>query len=250
MPSLTAVILTYNEQDSIKRCIDSAKLCTNNIILIDSGSTDKTVRIAESLGVRVYTRALMGDFAAQRNYALDKVDTDYIFYLDADEFMTMELAKAVRAAIENKCDKVYSIWRRNIAFGKQVNYGVLAPDLVARIFPTKSVSWEGKVHERAMYSLPCVELSGYVLHETYKNWSQYWRKFDSYTEIWAQEAYGKGKRASGLGCFTHAIGAFLKMLIVKKGFLDGFIGWVLCCNHFAYTLAKYVKLRAIEVERG
>lgn len=248
MPSLTVVILTYNEEHNIKRCIERAKLCTDKIVLIDSGSSDTTVSIAESLGAKVYTRMLEGDFAAQRNYALGKIDTEYIFYLDADEFVTESLAKAVKIALGNSNkDCAYSICRKNVAFGELVHNGVLAADCVPRIFPAKLVSWQGKVHERPVYELDTVVLDGYVLHETYKSWSQYWRKFDAYTEIWAQEAYERGKRTSKIGCFTHALGAFFKMFIAKKGFMDGFIGWVLCCNHFTYTLSKYTKL--LELQR-
>lgn len=247
---LSVVVLTFNEEKNIARCLEQVQDLADELIIIDSGSTDRTVQIAEGMGAKVYVRALNGDFAAQRNFALEKAQSEYIFYLDADEFVTPELALVIQEFVRAGKKEVYSIKRRNIAFGEKVNHGVLAPDYVPRIFPKDSAKWEGKVHERPVYNLSTVKMDGFVWHETYSDWENYWMKFNKYTKIWAQEAYERGKRTNIVGCFTHAIGAFLKVFISKTGCLDGFIGWVLCFNHFAYTLAKYTRLYSLQKKDG
>lgn len=249
MASLAIIILTYNEEQRLAKCIELAKQCSSEIIIIDSGSSDRTVEIAESLGAKICVRPLAGDFAAQRNFALTKTQAEYVFYLDADEYLTPELAENIKQELAKNKRQVYSLKRQNIAFGKKVYYGVLIPDYVPRIFPRADVVWQGKVHEKPVYELPTQKLAGYLWHETYSSWSQYWRKFDNYTTIWAEQAYEAGKRTSTVAAFNHAFGAFFKVFVLKRGFMDGFIGIVLCCFHFAYTLAKYTKLYSKQQER-
>ena len=127
---LSVVVLTFNEEKNIARCLEQVQDLADELIIIDSGSTDRTVQIAEGMGAKVYVRALNGDFAAQRNFALEKAQSEYIFYLDADEFVTPELALVIQEFVRAGKKEVYSIKRRNIAFGEKVNHGVLAPDYV------------------------------------------------------------------------------------------------------------------------
>lgn len=247
MPSLAIVTLTHNEEKYIEKFIECAKLCEPyEMIMVDDNSEDKTLEIAEKHGIKVYKRALKGDFGAQVNFAMSKVTADYIFYLESDEFITTELAKAIKTAISDGRDEVYNIERRNIAFGEKVLYGVLEPDCVARIYPRGKASWPGIIHLQLRHSLPVVKLEGFVWHHTYKTWEQYWRKFDIYTTVGAQQDYDRGKRATKTKALLHAFGGFFKMFVLKKGFMDGYIGWVLCCNHFTYTLAKYNKLYLLQ----
>lgn len=250
MTSLAIVTLTHNEEKTIRQFIEAARFCEpSEMIMIDDSSSDNTVEIAKSFGAKVYERKLNGDFGAQLSFALDKVTADHIFLLDSDEFVTPELAISVKNAIKGNKLEVYNIVRKNIAFGEKVLHGVLAPDVVTRIYPKGQAEWPGIIHLQMKHNLPVVTLSGHVWHHTYKTWEQYWRKFDIYTTVGAEQDYQSGKRASKTGAFIHAIGAFFKMFVLKKGFLDGYIGLVLCCNHFTYTLAKYNKLYSIQKER-
>ena len=239
--SLAVLILTYNEEKHIVECIKSAANVADEIILIDSGSTDATVALAKAAGARVVDHPMTEGFAAQRNFALTQTTAERVFYLDADERVTPELASAIKNLPEPG-DKAYAVQRRNIAFGKPVNHGVLRPDWVVRIFPRRMVSWEGKVHERPVGDWSVERLSGSLRHYTYVDWQHYFAKFNNYTTLWSEEAYARGKRTSWLGALVHAKVAFVQMYLLKRGFLDGWLGLVLCCFHFAYTLAKYVKL--------
>ncbi len=243
MQKLAILILTKNEEKNIVDAIKNAQQCSNDIIIIDSGSTDNTVELAEMAGARVYFRAWDNDFAAQRNFGLSKTDAAWVLYLDADERMNDEMIKMINNIIsEGKQDFQYELKRKSVAFGKMFNYGVLKPDFVRRMFPRNSVTWINKVHEKPVCALPCKTLAGYLKHYTYITWEQWQVKFCNYTTIWADEAYANGKRVGLMDVLGHSVGAFMKMFVLRLGFLDGLMGSYLCLTHFFYTMIKYLKL--------
>ena len=242
MPKLAVLILTKNEEKNIADVIKNAQKCSSEIIIIDSGSTDNTVALAETSGARVVFRAWDNDFAAQRNFGLSQTEADWVLYLDADERLNSDLIAAIKEKIRNAELKQYEILRKSVAFGHKFNYGVLRPDHVMRLFPRKKVEWVNKVHESPVCSLPKEILKGYIEHFTYEGWSQYLQKLDQYTTIWANDAYKNDKKTSLANAFAHATFGFLQMFFLKKGVLDGFLGLALCCNHFTYVLLKYLKL--------
>lgn len=246
--NLTVVVLTKNEEENIVAVVQNAKKVAAEVLIVDSGSTDKTVQLAEENGARVVYRAWDNDFSAQRNFALQHVNKDrMVLYLDADERMNDELLTSVKSVVEQ--DKIcqYSFKRKSVAFGQEFNYGVLKPDFVPRLFKTKNVHWVNKVHEKPMCKDELKVLGGYIEHYTYTGWQQWLNKFDQYTTIWANDAYAKGKRVSLGKAFAHAVFGFIQMAILKKGVLDGGMGLVMSCNHFFYTLMKYLKL--LELQR-
>lgn len=243
MGSLAVIILTKNEEQNIVAVIKNVKQCTNEIIVIDSGSTDATCELARANGAKVVFREWDNDFAAQRNFGLQQTAADWVLYLDADERLNAELIAAIKQVIrENKPDKQYSFIRKSVAFGTEFNYGVLLPDQVARLFPREDVTWVNKVHERPECSLPLQRLAGHVKHYTYTSWEQWEKKFCQYTTIWAEEAYRRGRTISLGAIFGHSLAGFFKMFVVRRGFLDGWLGIYMCYNHFFYTMLKYLKL--------
>ena len=242
MLTLAVVILTKNEEKNILEVIENAKKCTAEVLIIDSGSTDNTIKLATANGAKVVYRAWENDFALQRNFGLLQTDAQWVLYLDADERMNEELIAAIKQAVKSNVKKQYVLVRKSVAFGQKFNHGVLKPDKVARLFLRESVQWVNKVHERPQCSLPVVTLPGYIEHYTYESWAQWAEKFNQYTTIWADNAYVKGKRTSLPIAYAHAIYSFIQMTIIKLGVLDGWLGLALCCNHFSYTLMKYLKL--------
>ena len=244
---VTVVILTKNEEDNIAGVIKSAKQVSNNVIVLDSGSTDNTVSLAKKQGAKVVYREWDGDFSAQRNFALEHVDTEWVLYLDADERLNEQLCEAIKESVSKNEDTQYSIKRKSVAFGKEFNYGVLKPDFVPRLFKTSHVKWANRVHEKPVCNDKLEVLEGLIRHYTYISWEQWLRKFDQYTSIWAQDAYANGKKVTLCAAFGHAFFGFLQMAFFKKGILDGGMGLVMSCNHFFYTLMKYLKL--IELQR-
>lgn len=247
MDSLTIAILTKNEERNIIDVIRNCQRLTDSILVVDSGSIDNTVTLAEANGAKVVYRAWDNDFSAQRNFALEHVDTEWVLYLDADERLNEQLREAIKKVITKNENRQYSIKRKSVAFGKEFNYGVLKPDFVPRLFKTSHVQWINKVHEKPLCEDKLEVLEGFIKHYTYINWEQWLKKFDQYTSIWAQDAYARGKKVTLYGAFGHAFFGFLQMAFLKKGILDGGMGLAMSCNHFFYTLMKYLKL--IELQR-
>lgn len=247
MNTVTIIILTKNEQANIVDVVHNAKQLAESVVVIDSGSTDKTVALAVANGAKVVYRAWDNDFAAQRNFALKHVETEWVLYLDADERLNTKLIEAIKQVVSSNQDEQCAIKRKSVAFGQEFNYGVLKPDFVPRLFKTSHVKWVNKVHEKPLCNDKLVTLDGYIEHYTYIGWEQWLKKFDQYTTIWAEDAFLRGKRVSLTGAFGHALFGFVQMAILKKGILDGGLGLAMSCNHFFYTLMKYLKL--IELQR-
>ena len=192
--SVCVAILTKNEECNIVHVIENSKKLTNNILIIDSGSTDKTVELAEKHGAKVVYRAWDNDFSAQRNFALEHIKTDWVLYLDADERMNDKLVEAIKKVLVDNKQVMYRFIRRNSAFCKDFKYGVLGPDYVVRLFPKDKVKWQDKVHERPVGDLPIATLDGYLKHYTYKDFDQYIAKMNQYSTIGAKNNFKKGKK--------------------------------------------------------
>ena len=231
MSKVTVVVLTKNEEKNIAAVVQNAKKVAAEVLIVDSGSTDKTVQLAEENGAKVVYRAWDNDFAAQRNFALQHVETEWVLYLDADERMNDELINDIQEKIRSHKAALYRFVRHNNAFGKEFHYGVLGPDSVVRLFPVGQAKWEGKVHEGLSSKLEIVTLKGHLSHYTYSS-------------IGAVDRSLRGKKCSVIGdLILRPLFAFLKMYILKGGFLEGWLGFVLCLNYANYTLNKYVKLK-------
>lgn len=169
MSSLAILILTCNEEDNIVSVVENAKKCTNEVVVIDSGSTDRTVELAKEHGAKVAFRAWTNDFSAQRNFALEQTDADWVLYLDADERLNDEVVAEVKKIVSGEgMDHQYSFERKSVAFGTKFNHGVLKPDHVLRMFPGNQVKWVNKVHEHSECGLPVKALPGHIEHYTYK----------------------------------------------------------------------------------
>ena len=245
MIDLTVVILTKNEEENITDVIKNAAQLTKNILIVDSGSTDKTVELAKEACAQVVYRVWDNDFSAQRNFALDKVETEWVLYLDADERLTESLIAEIKKVINENKKALYKFERRTSAFGKDFKYGVLSPDYVKRMFPVKNGKWQGKVHEGVITELPVIKLKGYIKHYTYKDFEQYISKMNVYSSIWAENSNKKVGFIKDI--VFRPIFAFIKMYVIQLGFLEGWFGFVLAVNYSLYTLNKYAKLK---VKRG
>lgn len=242
--NITVVILTKNEEKDIVDAIRNAQKLTDKVLIVDSGSTDKTVVLAEANNAKVLYRAWDNDFAAQRNFALQYVDTDWILYLDADERMNDELIANIAKTANSDKKAMYRLERRNSAFDRDFKYGVLGPDSVVRLFPATGVIWEGKVHERPVGKFAEKTLNGYLKHYTYASFDEYLEKMNKYASIGAEDRRQRGKTCSIIKDLVfRPLFAFFKMYVLKAGFLEGWLGFVLCLNYANYTLNKYVKLK-------
>jgi glycosyltransferase involved in cell wall biosynthesis len=240
MPKLAVLIITFNEAENIAACIESATFA-DEIVVIDSGSSDDTTGIAQWCGARVVTRKFDG-FGPQRNFALSQTDADWVMYLDADERITHALAAEIRQAIEKGEPAAYEILRHNYAFGQRIMHGGFRSDYSLRLYPRTAVSWEGAVHEQATVSVPKRKLRNIMLHHTYTDWDRYFVKFNSYTTLMARKMREQGRRSSMLHIIFRPGWAFFRVYILQSGWRDGKIGFILAACHYFYTMTKYVKL--------
>ena len=163
---LAVIILTHNEERHIEACIRSAAFA-DEILVIDDMSTDRTAELAQSLGARVVTHPLAGDFAGQRNFALMQTDADWVLYVDADERVNEGTEAELRRIMAADARAVYEIKRINLVFGQRMYYGGHCPDYPRRFFPRDAVHWIGLVHERTESELPVRRMGGSLLHHTY-----------------------------------------------------------------------------------
>lgn len=242
MPSLAVLILTRNEEAHIEACIKSASFA-DEIVVIDSGSTDKTQVIVMSLGAKFVTHPMGDDgFAGQRNFALTQTTADWVFYLDADERIQEEAAREIRGIVSDGNPAAYQVERKNIVFGKMMHHGGHRPDFVYRLYPRTAIRWQGKVHEGIETDLPRKTLNNVLLHYTYTTWKQYFTKFNQYTSLAAQSMFERNKQVGKTGALGHAVFTFIRDYLLRAGFLDGFMGLTMSVMASVYTFVKYLKL--------
>jgi glycosyltransferase involved in cell wall biosynthesis len=249
LKKLAVLILTYNEEKNIEDCVRSVSFA-DEIILIDSGSIDQTREIAEKLRVKFIYHPMDEGFAGQRNFALEQTKAEWVLFLDADERITPELAREIKAIVEKNEQYAYEILRNNVVFGQHVGYGGHSPDYSLRLYPRTAISWQGVVHEQAKVSLPILRLKNGMLHYTYTSWDRYFFKFNQYTTLMAEQMEKRGKKAHFIDILLHPLAGFFRFYILKSGWRDGKIGFVLAVFHAFYTMAKYVKLYYLQKERN
>lgn len=249
MSLLTIVILTKNEALNIVECVENAKQVTDDVLVIDSGSTDDTVQLAKTTGARVVYRAWDDDFAAQRNFAIENSDAEWILYLDADERLSDELIKSIKRALQDNKDECYEIKRINHAFGHRFKHGVYGPDKVTRMFKRTHFKYMNKVHEHAGCGDVQKRLTGVIEHYTTRTVEERDRKSKRYAMLWAQNAFEQGKRTNLIEILIHTAGAFIKVYVLQLGFLDGVMGFYVSVQHSDYTFKKYVRLMDLQQGR-
>lgn len=250
MVDVSVLILAKNEERNIEACIKSCSFAAE-IIVIDDYSIDETKKIAEELGASVIQRSMNGDWGGQQTFAIQQAACNWIFFIDADERCTESLAKEIEDAVDRQEQVAYWIPRKNKFHFNKAEHGVLRPDYVCRLMPTKDSYVEGYVHPEIITPYPNKKLKNFMYHYTYDNWDQYFGKFNNYTKLAAEKYKKAGKKCS----FTKDIvlrpmWAFIKMYILQGGFLDGKMGWILSVNHYFYTMNKYVKLYYLYKSNG
>ena len=245
MAKLSVLILAKNEEKFIKACIESVKSFADEIIVIDDFSTDKTAEISENLGAKVIQRALAGDWGGQQTFAVEQASCDWIFFIDADERATLELAEQIKKVLDEDNKKVaWRCARLSYFWGQPLRHGGWFPDYVTRLLPKVGTYVTGFVHPKIHHD--CEEKdfpsSDYLVHYPYRDWNHYFNKLNFYTTLAAKKAHEAGKSAGILDMILHPFWAAFRMYFLRGGFLDGRIGFILSGFHYFYTMAKYVKL--------
>ncbi len=241
MNNLSVIILTKNEEETIGRAITSVSNISNDIVIVDSGSTDKTLKIAELLGAKFLNRRLDG-FASQRNFANKNTKNNWVLSMDSDEEIPIELAMEISETIKNPSASAFLIPRRNIIFGKEIKHTRWSPDMHIWLYNKNEGTWSGDVHEEWICTSPIGVLNNAKIHHSYKTVTGFVDMINRYTEIESERLFSNGEHFSLFRMFYFSIRSFVGRFIFKLGFLDGYYGFVLSVLMSFYRLVTWIKL--------
>ncbi len=243
MNTISIIVIVKNAEEFVEKALKSA-IWANEIIILDSGSTDKTIEIAKKYTKHINVSKIWLGFGVQRQNAQKLASSDWIFMLDADEIISEELKSSIKKAIKEG-PAIYQVNRLSKAFGKEIKHSGWYPDWINRLYPNNLTSYnDALVHETLIIpkNYKPIKISGILHHETYKNMREYYQKMSLYIDGWSTQNVDKKTGGYFIG-FFRAQWAFIKMYILKLGFLDGFIGLTLAFLRYETTLMKYVDLK-------
>jgi glycosyltransferase involved in cell wall biosynthesis len=246
---LSVILITKNEALNIKACLDSARFA-DEIIVVDSGSTDGTVEMAREAGAIVIITADWPGFGPQKSRALAAATGQWVLSIDADERITPELQKEILHVIhQSDAADAYDISRRSWYCGRFIKHSGWTPDYVTRVFKRGMAHFtDHLVHERLIATGTVRKLNAVMLHYSYLNFSQVLQKVDNYSTLNAKQSYAKGKRA-GIGtALLHGFWAFFRTYFIRYGFLDGAHGVALAISNAETSYYRYLKLWLLEQE--
>ena len=237
--NLSVVIITLNEEKDLERALQSVKSIASEVVLVDSGSTDRTIEIAKRYKCKIYKRQF-DNFANQKNFALSKVNGDWILSLDADEEISPELVSEIKSCLQRGKDIIaYSIPRRNIILGKEIKHTRWQSELDRHVWLWRKdkAFWQGDVHEELIINGKVGKLLNAKLHYQYETITEFLEMMNRYSSLDIQD-----KKFKFYNLLWQPIYNFLVRYIYRKGFLDGWRGFILSYLMAVYHLELQVKL--------
>ena len=242
MASLTVTVITKNEAHNIAACLASVAFA-DQIVVLDSGSTDGTADIAKALGAEVTVRADWLGFGVQKSRALELARCDWVLSVDADERLSLALQAEVQQVLANPKFAAYAVPRLSSFCGQYMRHSGWYPDHVVRLFRRGQANFSSDlVHEKVVTQGAVGRLNADLLHETYRSLEQMLDKSNAYSTAGAIAMRAKGKSASLTSATAHAAWAFFRTYFLRLGFLDGRMGWVLAVSVAQTTYSRYLKL--------
>lgn len=244
MIKLSVVIITFNEERNIERCLNSVKNIADEILVVDSFSTDNTKEICLKYRVKFIENAFEGHIE-QKNFAMRYAENEWVLSLDADEALTPELEQIILKMKENPTCKGYSMNRRTYYCGHWVKYCGWYPDKKTRLINKKFGAWAGvNPHDRLELSNneQVKHLKGDLLHYSYYTKEDHYKQIEYFGNIAAKELFKKGKNTGWLIIYSKTIFQFIKSFILKRGVLDGITGFNISRRSAFATYTKYTKL--------
>jgi glycosyltransferase involved in cell wall biosynthesis len=253
---ISACLIVCNEEKNLARCLQSVTTVADEIIVVDSGSVDRTVEIARSFGARVIAQSWLG-FVGQKNFALEQAEHPWVLSIDADEELSPELTEAITrlrrdpAADEPGAPNGYTVSRLVFYRGKWIRHGDWYPDRLVRLFRRAEARFTGgRVHEKLEIAGRPPLLPGELHHFTYTDPADRARRSATYARLWAESAHEAGRSTwPGIGA-SHAALRFVRGFVFKRGFLDGPAGFDVAWGNAREVALKYRLLRAMESARA
>jgi glycosyltransferase involved in cell wall biosynthesis len=248
--SISVCIICFNEEDNIRRCLDSVKWVKEQggeIVVVDSFSTDKTVEIAKEYTEQVFQNKWPG-FVNQKNYALSLAQNDWVLCIDADEEISDALRKEIIAewkAGSYKTMDTYLVKRHTFYLGRWINYGGWYPDYKIRLFRRSKACWGGRdPHDRIIMDKDTAKrkLKGNIIHYTYKDLSHQIKTIDRFSDASSGALLSEGKTFCLCNLLFRPLIKFIETYIVKLGFLDGLAGFIIAVSSAYYVFVKYAKM--------
>lgn len=248
MVRLSAVIITFNEERNIARCIDSLQGVADEIVVVDSFSVDATPEICRSKGVHFISHAFEG-YIEQKNFALDQASCDHILSLDADEALSDELRQSILRVKSAWNEDAYSMNRLTNYCGTWVRHGGWYPDRKVRLFRKNSGRWTGiNPHDefRLVSGGRQSHIKGDLLHYSYYTIDDHERQIDRFSAIGAKALFEKGVRSNVLKLMYKPAARFFRNYLLKMGFLDGKTGWIIARKSTKAVYWKYLRLYQLQ----
>ena len=242
---LSVVIVTKNAATQLAACLDSASFA-DEMLVIDSGSSDGTAELAGQRGARVMQKEWLG-FGRQKQFAVEAARHDWVLCLDADERVSEPLRASILAALATPAARAYAMARCNRFMGRWLRHGEGYPDWSLRLFDRRHARWsDDPVHEKVLTEAPVTRIGGDLLHDSAETLESYLNKQNRYTSLQAEALFKAGTRAGVAQLLLSPLLRFAKFYFLRLGFLDGTAGLVHiaigCCNSFH----KYAKLMALQ----
>lgn len=243
----SACIIACNEARRIRKCLDSIKDFEETVIIIDSKTSDETESIAREFGCRIFREDWKG-FGPQKQSAMDKCANDWAFIIDADEVLPAETAKEISKALEKPAADAYAFPRKNFFHGKWLRHGDWWPDWQIRLVNREKGVFTSVIHERWDTRGVTGKIRAPIEHLCFEKYSDMIETMDGYSTIIAEDFFAKGIRANPATPVFHAFWMFMRIYILKRGFMDGFDGLVTASLKAGGSFFKYAKL--LELQRG
>lgn len=244
---LSAVIIARNAAAVLGPCLESIGFA-DEIVIVDSGSTDATLALAERHGARVVQKEWLG-FGRQKQFAVDQAKHDWVLCIDTDERVSPPLAKSIVRALGAPVSPVYRMPRRNRFLGRWLAHGEGYPDWSPRLFNRLNARWsDDLVHEKVLYALTPGTLEGDLLHDSFEDLASYLERQNRYTTLAARQLFERGKQAGAGRLLFSPVVRFLKFYVFRLGFLDGLPGLLHITIGCMNSYMKYAKL--IELHRA
>lgn len=243
---ISGVIITYNEERNIERCLVSLQNICDEIVVVDSFSTDNTKEICTRLGVRFIENAFAGHIE-QKNFAMEQAENDIVLSLDADEALSDELKESIAHVKANWGSKAYRFNRFTNYCGKWIKHSGWYPDRKTRLWDRRIGKWGGtNPHDSVeLAEVVPTQIKGDLLHYSYYTMEEHVLRSAKYAKIAAKALYKQGKKASIIKMIGSAAFRFIQDYFLRAGFLDGFYGLVICGTSSHTAFLKYAYLRSL-----